>query len=377
MPNAKERQIYEDFGVTPIINASGNQTILGGSRVSPSVQAAAELANRYYVDMETLLRRTGEKIANLLEAEAAMVTSGCYTAIALGAVACMTGDDVAKIEQLPNTRGLKNEFITLACQHYNYNRALSIFGGNIVAVGDEEGTTADQVREAITDRTAGLHYLIVGPLSQCGLPFETFLEIAHEHNLPVILDAASLVYPLDDMVRYNQMGVDLVCYGAKYMGGYNGTGILCGRKNLLEAAFLHSFMGFEKRAIRSMGRGMKLDRQEIIGVTIALQEWLTMDHEERIAEHEQRGSYIQNALGGVSHIQTEWVPDVRTLSSAVQITLDEGTLGKTAAQVSEALKAGDPSIWVRQADNTLMVGVPQLIDGEEQIVAERLKAELS
>ncbi len=376
MPNAKERQIYEDFGITPIINASGNLTILGGSRVSSNVQTGSALANRYYVDMETLLRRTGEKIASLLEAEAALVTSGCYTAIALGAAACMTADDRTKMEQLPDTTGLKHEFITLACQDYKYNRALSIFGGKIVAVGDEEGATASQVREAITDRTAGFHYLLVGPLSECGLPFETFFEIAQAHNLPVIADAASLVYPLDDMLRYNRMGVDLVCYGAKYVGGYNGTGILCGRKDLLEAAFLHSFIGFEKRGIRSMGRGMKLDRQEIIGVTIALQEWLTLDHEERIAEQEQRSSYIQNALGALSHIQTEWVSDVRTLASAVQITLDEGALGKTAAQVSEALKAGDPSIWVLQANNTLLVSVSQLMDGEEEIVAERLKAEL-
>lgn len=375
MSSDSARQIYEDLGVRPLINAEGNKTILGGSRVSPTVQAAAELANRYYVDMEELLKQTGEMIAHWLGSESAMVTSGCYAAIALGAAACMSGSDHEKIEQLPDTTGMKNQFIVQACQHYKYNRALSIFGGKLIQVGDEQGATAAQLKAAITNQTAAIHHLAIGQWAG-EVPFETVVGIAKEHNIPLIVDAASAVYPLEDLRRYHEMGADLVCYGAKYFGGYNGTGILAGRKGLLDAAFLHSFIGFEKRTARSLGRGFKLDRQEIVGVVTALREWLNLDHEERIAEHERKGQIIRQAVANIPSVRAEWAPDPRTLSSSVQVTLDEGRLGQTAAQVSQALREGNPSIWVAQQNNELYVQVPQLVEGEEQIVADRLRAVL-
>jgi L-seryl-tRNA(Ser) seleniumtransferase len=375
MSSDTARQVYEDLGVRPLINAGGNKTILGGSRVSPAVQAAADLANRYYVDMEELLKRTGEMIADWLGAEAAMVTSGCYAAIALGAAACMSGSDHEKIEQLPDTTGMKHEFIVQACQHYKYNRALSIFGGKLIQVGDEQGATASQLKAAITNQTAAIHYLAIGQWPGA-IPFETVVEIAKEYHIPLIVDAASAVYPLEELRRYNEMGADLVCYGAKYFGAYNGTGILAGRKDLLDAAFLHSFIGFEKRTSRSLGRGFKLDRQEIIGVVAALREWLSMDHEERIAEHERKGQVIRQAVAGIPRVSAEWRPDPRTLSSSVRVTIDESRPGQTAAQVSQALREGNPSIWVTQQNNELYVSVPQLVEGEEQIVAERLRAVL-
>jgi seryl-tRNA(Sec) selenium transferase len=145
---------------------------------------------------------------------------------------------------------------------------------------------------------------------------------------------------------------------------------------LLEAAFLHSFIGFEKRANRSLGRPLKLDRQEIVAVTVALREWLTMDHEERIAEDERKGQVIRQAVTGLPHVKAEWAPDPRTIGSNVNVTLDEAALGKTAAQVSQVLRDGTPSIWVGYQGNSLLVNVPQLIEGEENIVADRLRAAL-
>ena len=375
MSSDKGRQIYEDLGVRPLINAGGHKTILGGSRVSPTVQAAVEAANDYYVEMKELLERTGEIIAGLLGAEAALVTPGCAAAMALGAAACMSGSDPQKIEQLPDTTGMKNEFLIQACQRYKYDRALTIFGGKLVEVGEASGATARQLEEAISDKTAAIHYLGVGQRPG-ELPIETVIRIAHARGVPVIVDAASEVYPLERLRRYNELGADLVCYGAKYFGAYNSTGILSGRKDLLQAAFGHSFIGFETGAYRSVGRPLKLDRQEIIAVVVALREWLSLDHEDRLAEHERKGQVISQALAGLPHLTAAWAPDPRSLSSGVRLTLDEAELGKTAAQVSQALREGTPSIWVDYRGNVLHVSVPQLAEGEEQIVAERLRAAL-
>jgi seryl-tRNA(Sec) selenium transferase len=172
------------------------------------------------------------------------------------------------------------------------------------------------------------------------------------------------------------LGADLVCYGAKYFGAYHSTGILCGRKDLLEAAFLHSFIGFETGAYRSIGRPLKLDRQEIVAVVAALREWFNLDHEERIAEHERRGQIIQQAVTDLPHVTANWVFDERTLSSGVNLTFDEAALGQTAAQVSQALRDGNPSIWAASRDNSLYLTVTEFFEGEAEMVAERLRAVL-
>jgi L-seryl-tRNA(Ser) seleniumtransferase len=361
------------LGIKPLINAGGNRTVFGGSRISPSVQAAAEAANEVYVDMKELLQQTGKMIAPLLGAEAAMVTPGCFAAMALGAAACMSGSDPQKIEQLPDTTGMKDEFLIQSCQRYKYDRAMTIFGGKLVEVGDSQGATAAQLRAAMSDKTAGILYLAVG--SRPGeLPIETVLAVAKERGVPVIVDAASEVYPLERLRRYNELGAALVCFGGKYFGSYNGTGLLCGRKDLMDAAFLHSFIGFETSAYRSLGRPLKLDRQEVIATVVALREWLAMDHEERIAELEHKGQLIRQAVAGAAHVATDWLMDERAISSSVCLTLDEQALGKTAAQVSQALRAGDPSIWVANRDNRIYITVKELTEAEAQIVAERLRA---
>ncbi|MCH2663977.1 hypothetical protein MK139_06505, partial [bacterium] len=128
-------QLYRDLGTTPVINASGNMTVLGGSRVSPKVQEAMVAANRHFVSMDDLLRTTGERIAELLDAEAAMVTPGCGAALALSSAACMSVGNPERMEQLPNVDGIPNRFLFQRRQHYHYERCLTIFGGQILMVG--------------------------------------------------------------------------------------------------------------------------------------------------------------------------------------------------------------------------------------------------
>jgi D-glucosaminate-6-phosphate ammonia-lyase len=376
MDSQKGRQIYDELGVKPIINAIGNATVIGGSRLSPTVQEAMVNANRYFADMESLLKSSGEAIAGLLGAEAALVTPGCAAALALGAAGCMTGNDSAKINQLPDTTGMKNDILIQKRQRYHYDRCLTIFGANLVEVGDENGTTQEQLEGAITDNTAAIHYFAPGGEAGVLSP-EECVRIGKAHGVPIMVDAASQIYPLETFYRYIKMGADLVGYGAKYFGACNSTGVLCGQKALVDAAFLHSFIGYEVTPNYPVGRPLKLDRQEIIAVVVALREWMTMDHDARIAEHWRKADRLEQALAGIPHVMTARMEDPRSLGNGVRVTLDKASLGKTATQIIATLDAGNPSIRVGGGGNSISIGVPNLVDEDVEVVGERLRGLLA
>ena len=368
----KGRQIYEDLGVVPVINASGYQTVIGGSRVGTEVQAAMDMANRYFADMDDLLKKTGAIIADTLGTEAALVTPGCAAALALSTAACMSGSDPQKMEQLPDTAGIKHRILIQKKQRYHYDRVLTIFGAKLIEVGDENGTTAAQLEAAISDQTAAIHYFAPG--GQAGvLSPEEVVRIAHANGIPVIVDAASQVYPLETMRKYPDMGADLIGYGAKYIGSCHSTGILCGRKDLIDAAFLHSFIGYETCPYDTIGRPLKVDRQEVIAVIVALREWFSMDHEARLSEYKRKSEVLLSNLEDIPHIAVQCVADARSLSDGVQITVDETALGKTAEQIIEELRQGNPSIWTRGSANTFRVAVTNLVEDDQQIVTSRLR----
>lgn len=362
--------VYQALGVRPVINATGgNRTLLGGSILSAQVGQAMREANRYYVNMKELLDRTGQIIAPLLGAEAAYVTPGCCAGLALGTAACMAGSDPAKVERLPDVRGMRHEVIVQRSLRSKYDRCVTVPGATLVEVGDESGARGEQVSAAISDRTAAIHYLAPGR-GDGVLPLEEVIDIGKRHGVPIIVDAAGQVYPVENMRKYTAMGADLVCFGAKYFGAPNSTGVLCGRKDLVEAASLHGFIGFEASPYRAFGRPMKLDRQEIIAVVVALQEWLTMDHEARFEGYARRVRSLQQALGAVPHVKI--IPE-GSPPTGLSITLDEKALGRTAAEVANALQEGNPSIWLTAQGDSLTVSVRTLVDGDELVIAEGLK----
>ena len=372
MDSESGRRIYEDLGVNPVINAMGSQTVLGGSRLSPGVLRAMQDANRYFVDMKELLKGSGEVIAGMLGAEAALVTPGCASVLALGSVACMTGNDRGRMEQLPDTTGMRDEFLIQSRQRYKYERCVTVYGGKLVEVGDGDGTTASQLQAAMTDRTAGLLY--VAPGGGPGVvPLEDAIAVASDRGVAVIVDAASQVFPLDVMCRYPRMGADVVGYGAKYFGACNSTGIMCGRKDLVDAAFVQGFIGFETEERRTVGRPLKVDRQEVIAVTAALKEWFEMDHEARFADHRRKAVQLFRSLNGVPNIQVEHVTEKRGLGSGLLIRFDGKALGKSLSQVLAELKEGRPSVVLGNSANALHVSVPTLTDEDLEVVGERLR----
>ena len=367
-------KVYDDLGVKPVINAmGGNMTLLGGSILTPKINQAMQDANRFFVDMDELLDKSGKIIAEILGAEAAYVTPGCAAAIALSAAACMAGSDTAKIEQLPDVTGLKHEVIIQNRQRYKYDRCVTVPGAKLVEVGDEAGARPEQIESAIGSLTAAIHYLAPGGGNGV-VPLEEVLQIGKKHNVPVILDAAAHNYPVELLKKYTGMGVDLICYGAKYFGAPNSTGVLCGRKDLVESASMQGFIGFETNPFRPFGRPLKLDRQEIIAVVVALREWVSMDHQTRFETYDRRVRSLQKEFEGVSNVEA--VPQGSPATS-LRLTFDEAALGKTAAEIADALREGNPSIWTHASANNITFSTLTIVDGDEQIIAGRLKSLLS
>ena len=369
-------QLYRDLGTTPVINASGNMTVLGGSRVSPRVQEAMVAANLHFVSMNDLQRATGERIAELLGAEAAFVTPGCGAALGLSSAACMSVGDPQRMEQLPNVDGIPNRFLFQARQHYHYERCLTIFGGQVLIVGNERGTSEEQLEDAITEQTAAIHYYASGDPDDTIQHLSDLQRIADRHSLPITVDAAYQVYPLGTMKDYAQSANCLIGFGAKYIGACNSTGILAGRKDLVEAAYQHSFIGFETGDYETVGRPLKLDRQEIVAVVVALEEWLEMDHGARIAEHWRRTDYIEDHMKDIPNLSTSRLVEDNSLSNGVLLTLDEGALGKKAPDVIEELKQGDPIVWTRGRENNIRIAVAHLVEDEIDIVIDRFRKAL-
>jgi len=377
MAGSTMTSIFEEIGVKPVINAVGHQTLLGGSQLSPRVRAAMEDANRYFVDMRDLLERSGKILADLLGAEAAYVTPGCAAALALGTAACIAGSDLEKMGQLPDTTGLKNEVLIQKKSRYKYDRCPTIVGAHLVEVGDADGATPEQLDAAIGPRTACVLYY--GHLQgQPGiLSLAQVVDVAHRRGVPVLVDAAGEVYPLDYMRSYPKSGADLVAYGAKYFGGPNSSGILCGRADLIQSASTQGFIGFESTGSRSFGRPLKLDRQEIIAVVVALREWMSLDHEARLRGFDRMVRAIADRLQGLPSVTTTTFPAAPAPATRLDVAIQPKPNGRTAAAVAQLLREGDPSIRVGLNGDVLSISVVTVTPGDELIIAERLRDALA
>lgn len=366
--------VYERLGVRRVVNARGRMTLLGGSVLPTEVIEAMMEANQHFVDLEELQDKAGVAVAQLLGAEAACVTSGAFAALVLATAACMTRGDRALMDQVPNTSGMRNEVLIQRGLRTKYDRAITVAGARLIEVGDEAETRPQQLEDAITPQTAAIHFLAPGRDSQ--VPLQTILQIAHAHDIPVIVDAAGQVLPPTNMQKYVQTGADCVSYGAKYFDGPNSAGILCGRKDLLDAAKLQTFVCFETEGVRALGRGMKLDRQEIIATVVALQRWLTMDHQARLTAQHQRILSLVDDLNALPGITATAAGERMGIMTSAHVTLDPQTYDMTSQDLVEQLKASDPRIWVNLRDDTIVLGADTLVPGDEQLLLDGLKKTL-
>ena len=378
MTAANWGDIYKELGATPVINAIGSVTVLGGSNPAPEVKEAMDRADGPYVPLMELQEKAGEAIAKMTGVPAAYITSGAGSALTLATAAFMAGDDDDKIQQLPDTIGMKDEILIQARQRYWYDRCLQLAGAKLVEFGTPERTTRDDLEKALGPRTAAVHYYAVEQSPDPdALSLQDIIEIAHAHDVPVMVDAAGQIYPLDVFGKFVRMGADFQCIAAKYLGAPQSTGLALGTTEAIRKLSLQSFASYEGRRVRGVGRPHKVDRQEMIGAVAAVKRWMTIDHEERLAQAEQQCRTIMAPLRGILGVEVELIDNVTGhLPYGVHLEVDPAVSGLTVHEVVERLKAGDPPIWtrVRDGEHWIDIHVFGLGDGEDKIVGERISA---
>jgi len=371
--------IYKEMGAKPVINATGSVTLLGGSTPVPEVKDAMDAADSAYIPLIELEKVAGGRLAEMLGVPAAYITSGAGSALTLATAAFMAGTDDDKIQQLPDTTGMPNEILIQKRQRYWYDRCLELAGAKLVEIGDENGTTEDDLRNAISDRTAAVHYVVYEqrPVDPNVLTLEQVIEITHDAGKPVSVDAAGQIYPLENFGKYVKMGADFQCIAAKYMGAPHSTGFALGTEEVIDAIGRHSFVGYETRRIRGVGRPHKIDRQEIMGVVAAVERWLTLNHEERLSAAESQSQAIIAPLKGLPGVTAELNTNIMGHQPfGVFVSLDPDVVGFTTEDLVDKLKNGDPSIWTRVPDGEtrLELHVFGLGEGEAELVGQAIAA---
>ncbi len=359
---AVSADIYADLGLERVINGRGNQTVLGGSRLSPRVLAAMEAANASFVDLDALLLRVGSLVAETLGCEAAYPTSGCAAAMALATAACIAGDDPAKIARIPNTAGMPNRVIIQSMHRNQYDRMPSVAGAQLVEVEPED------FEAALTDDTAAVFYTASFEAREGSLRLSDVINLAHERGIPVILDAAGHVGPPQLMNEVVSTGADLIGFGAKYFGAPNSTGLLCGHRDLVHAASSHSFIGFENYGGKAFGRGYKLDRTEAVAIIEALREWRNGGYEAARAAAAERATALVDGLADVLGIMARSDAD---MGWAV-ISFEAGSPHSSEA-VAAALQESHPPIWSRIEGEELAFATNTLTEDDLQVIAARLR----
>ncbi len=361
--------MYERMNTKPVINALGPRTLLGGSQPHPDVIKVMGEAGRYYADMDELLIGSGKVISEMIDCPSALVTSGCAAALVLGTAACITGKDPEKMSQLPNTDGLKHEVVIQASQRYKYDRVVRMVGVKIVTAGKPGSTIRKDLEDALNDKTAAVLFPDIDSEGEI-LSIEDVISIAHGKDIPVIVDSAYRVFPTDLFKKFSNLGADLFGFGAKYFGAPNSTGLLCGRDDLVEAARLHSFSGFEKMDLEGFGRPFKVDRQEVFGVVEALRIWLNTDHDHRFESAKMRANRLAFKLSKIEGVSVENTP------TGINLILNETSDTLNGLLLSKILKSGIPSIWTNPSRGLVNFDLLLVNDGDELLIADRVKMSL-
>jgi D-glucosaminate-6-phosphate ammonia-lyase len=397
--------IYERLGVQKRINAAGLLTRLGGSLMPPEVLQAMREAAQNFVDIAELQARASAVIAECTGAEAGLVTSGAAAALTLGTAACLTGLDVARMERLPDTEAMSDEIIMCRSHRTGYDHALRAAGARIKEVGFNDRAIGAGVRRvesweietAITPQTVAIAYTAT-PWNDP--PLREVVTVAQRHALPVIVDAAAQIPPRENLRRFISEGATLVAFsGGKAIRGPQSSGILCGRRDLIAAAALQQ-MDMDvapetwtppedlipRQALRGvphhgLGRGFKVGKEEIVGLIVALERYVAADPQAENATWEQQLASIAEGLAKVAHVTTRLLSAAETRRfPLLEIVLEEPTLGRTAWAISLELQRGEPPVHLserRAAEGILTVNPAGLRDGQEDLVATRLRSALT
>ena len=370
-PKTPKRDLFKELGVRTFINAAGTLTYMTGSLMHDEVLDAINLTSKEFCLLDEVQDKVGEKIAKLVHAEAAVVTSGAFSGMTLGLAGILTGMDEKKVRALPHIEytGMKSEVICQKSHDIVYNHALTNTGCKIVTV-----ETAEDVAKAVNERTALMHFLHIE--SEKGkIQHEEWVALGKKHGVPTSIDIAADVPPVSNLWKFNDMGFDFVVIsGGKAIRGPQSAGLLMGKKSIIAAARLHMPpRGF------NIGRGMKINKEEIFGMYVALEKYINNDHDKEWKEWETKLAHIDNTIKQVPGVMTEvHVPPLGNHTPTLRVSWDTSKVKITDKELRETLRSGNPSIELGGGkENTFSVTVFMLKPGQEKIVATRLKEELS
>jgi uncharacterized pyridoxal phosphate-dependent enzyme len=360
--------VYQELGVTTVINGEGTMTYLGGSLMRPEVEAVMAMAGSHFVPIVELETAAGKRIAEMLklpDGYGAIVTSGAAAAMQSGLAGILTGNNEQFIQQLPDLTGMKSEVIIQKSHRNGFDHQLRATGIKLVVI-----ETKEQLMQAINPNTAMMHFSNFANASGA-IKVEEWVKIAHEHNIPAFIDAAADTPPVSHLWDYANMGYDLIGFsGGKAMRGPQCAGLLIGKKDLVAYALRNNSPHED-----TIGRSQKVGKEEIVGMVKALELYLAEDHDALNREWQRRLEYISAEVTKIPGVTTDYsVPDVANHVPHMDIRWDAKRVGITPEQASAALRKSKPSIVIGSSEHGtgLTMNSFMLQPGEEKIVAAKL-----
>jgi len=358
--------VYDELGVTTVINGQGTMTVLGGSLMRPEVEAVMALAGRRFVSVPELEVAAGKRIAEMLklpDSYTALVTSGAAAAMQSGLAGILTGDNPQFIQQLPDLTGMKSEVIIQKSHRNPFDHQLRSTGAKLVEI-----ETREELRKAVNPKTAMMHFSNFANAAG-EIKVNEWVKLAKEYNIPSFIDAAADTPPASHLWDYTQMGYDLAAFsGGKAIRGPQCAGLLIGRKDLVAYALLNNSPHED-----TLGRSQKVGKEEIVGMVKALESYLKEDHEALDKEWRRRLDTISSAVKRVAGVSTAFsMPDIANHVPHMEITWDPRRITLTPQEASKQLRSGKPSIVLGRNENALSMNSFMLQEGEEKIIAEQL-----
>ncbi|HLZ32089.1 MAG TPA: aminotransferase class V-fold PLP-dependent enzyme [Chloroflexota bacterium] len=366
--------IYKRLGVRPIINARGTHTRLGGTLIRPAVLDAMREAANAYVVLDELQDRASEAIARATGAEAGIVVGGAEAGLLIGTAAILAGTDPAKIAQLPVTDGMPNEAIMHRAHRNGYDHGVRAAGATIVDIGYGGSTLPYQLKAAINVHTALVVYLMSPWANQGALSLVQTCAIAHEANIPVLVDAAAMLPPANSLQRFIAEGADLVTFsGGKGLMGPQSSGILAGRADLIRAARMNG------NPNHSIGRAAKAAKEDIVGLIVALEDYMQRDHNADTALWRAQAEWMLQRLNDFPHVVAAYLHDGREHPVPRVELVFAPESGINAHELVVALEEHDPRVFLFEPTgpsakpNSIAINTQTMQPGEERIVVEALR----